>query len=135
MTIAERIAFIIKSHSLTNASFADSLGVQRSNISHILSGRSKPSLDFLQKVLAQYPRVNAGWLVNGQTQHQSTKTPNDQQEVERPHQSREDYSVFESNAAKHQSSSDTLRESHKNSDIEYIMIIYKDGTFRKVTPA
>lgn len=57
---------IIHSHHLTNASFADKIGVQRSSVSHILKGRNKPSLDFIQRVIDNFPRVDAHWLITGQ---------------------------------------------------------------------
>ncbi|MCT4561942.1 MAG: helix-turn-helix domain-containing protein [Crocinitomicaceae bacterium] len=57
---------IIHSHHLTNASFADKIGVQRSSVSHILKGRNKPSLDFIQRVITNFPRVDAHWLITGQ---------------------------------------------------------------------
>ncbi|MFN5845866.1 MAG: helix-turn-helix domain-containing protein, partial [Flavobacteriia bacterium] len=37
-------------HNMTPSGFADKLGIQRSNVSHVLSGRNKPSLDFLEKI-------------------------------------------------------------------------------------
>ena len=45
---------------------ADKMGVQRSGISHILSGRNYPSFDFLQKLLENFSRLNAEWLILGQ---------------------------------------------------------------------
>ena len=65
MDIKERLIKIITSEGLTSSSFADSIGVQRSSISHILSGRNKPSIDFLEKVFAAYPKYNAEWLIMG----------------------------------------------------------------------
>lgn len=65
MKIKDRLIRIITSEGLTSAAFADSIGVQRSSISHIISGRNKPSLDFLQKILASFPKYNAEWLVMG----------------------------------------------------------------------
>ncbi|MEX0315699.1 MAG: helix-turn-helix domain-containing protein, partial [Allomuricauda sp.] len=53
--IAIRIKSVIDHFGLTVSSFADSIGVQRSSISHILSGRNKPSLDFVLKVVKTYP--------------------------------------------------------------------------------
>lgn len=67
MSIQERLQLVLKMHNLTPSSFADQIGVQRSNISHVLSGRNKPSLDFLEKILLNFPRVNAHWLVTGET--------------------------------------------------------------------
>ena len=45
--------------------FADKIGVNRATISHILSGRNKPSIDFLTKLLHVYPELNANWLITG----------------------------------------------------------------------
>lgn len=50
---------------LSAAQFADEIGVQRSSISHVISGRNKPSMDFIEKILHRYPRVNADWLIMG----------------------------------------------------------------------
>lgn len=55
----------MKSQNLTSSQFADKLGVQRSGMSHILSGRNKPSLDFVLKVLAGFPDLNPQWLLQG----------------------------------------------------------------------
>ncbi len=63
--IKERIKIIIDHYGLTVSTFADNIGVQRSSISHILSGRNKPSLDFVMKVIQTYPSVNLYWLLNG----------------------------------------------------------------------
>lgn len=65
MSIQERIQMIIKMHNLSSSAFADQIGVQRSNVSHVLSGRNKPSLDFLEKIVSTFPRVNAHWLLTG----------------------------------------------------------------------
>ena len=45
--------------------FADIIGVNRATISHILSGRNRPSIDFLEKLLHVYPKLNANWLITG----------------------------------------------------------------------
>lgn len=65
MELKKRIEFIIEKEQLTAAMFADMIGVQRSSISHIVSGRNKPSLEFLQKILTSFPNYNTDWLVMG----------------------------------------------------------------------
>jgi len=65
MEIKDRLIKIITSEGLNSSAFADSIGVQRSSISHILSGRNKPSIDFLEKILSSYPKYNAEWLIMG----------------------------------------------------------------------
>jgi transcriptional regulator with XRE-family HTH domain len=55
----------MESESLKSSALADNIGVNRATISHILSGRNKPSIDFLQKLLYSYPDLNANWLITG----------------------------------------------------------------------
>ena len=55
----------MESEGLKSSSFADKIGVNRATISHILSGRNKPSIDFLQKLLSNYPELNVNWLITG----------------------------------------------------------------------
>lgn len=50
---------------LSSAKFAESIGVQPSSISHILSGRNKPGFDFIHKILTRYPALSAEWLILG----------------------------------------------------------------------
>lgn len=64
--IVHRIQTIIKENELSASSFADRIGVQRSSISHILSGRNKPSLDFLAKIEASFEEVSFSWLLKGE---------------------------------------------------------------------
>lgn len=52
-------------YNVSAAQFAETIGVPRSTISHILSGRNKPSLDLIMKILSTYPKVNAEWLITG----------------------------------------------------------------------
>lgn len=63
--MVDRIQLILKVNNLTASRFADEIGVQRSSISHILSGRNMPSLDLIQKVLKRYPEIDPDWLLNG----------------------------------------------------------------------
>ncbi len=59
---------IIDSQRLTAGAFADKIGVQRSNVSHVLSGRNKPSFEFVEKMLLAFPKVQAHWLLTGKQQ-------------------------------------------------------------------
>jgi transcriptional regulator with XRE-family HTH domain len=61
----ERILEILKNKNLTPAQFADMIGVQRSSISHLISGRNKPSLEFIQKILKTFPDINSEWILSG----------------------------------------------------------------------
>ena len=61
----KRLEKIINYYGFSASSFSEKIGVQRSSISHILSGRNKPSLDFIMKVLSSFPEINLYWLLNG----------------------------------------------------------------------
>ncbi len=62
---AKRLILIIDYYETSAAALAEKIEVQRSSISHILSGRNKPSLDFVLKVLKAFPEVELYWLING----------------------------------------------------------------------
>lgn len=67
MEIKDRIYIIIKDNHLSPSSFADKINANRSSISHVLSGRNKPSLDLLEKIVLNFPNVNSYWLLTGVT--------------------------------------------------------------------
>jgi transcriptional regulator with XRE-family HTH domain len=74
MSIVDRIKQLMHDSELSAAAFADIIGVQRSSISHILSERNKPSLDFILKILHAYPSVSSEWLLKG-IDSKNTPTP------------------------------------------------------------
>lgn len=61
----DRIKQIIEREKLSSKEFANLCDIQVSNVSHLLSGRSKPSLDTIQKILAAFPTLNTDWLMTG----------------------------------------------------------------------
>ncbi len=61
--MGEKLEFLIKQKGLTTTSFARMLDVQPSGISHIISGRNKPSFDLVVKILKLFPDLNPDWLL------------------------------------------------------------------------
>jgi transcriptional regulator with XRE-family HTH domain len=61
----DRIIEFLKTENKSSAQLADEIGVQPSSISHILSGRNNPSLDFVMKMLGKYPSISTDWLLFG----------------------------------------------------------------------
>ncbi len=66
MDFNDRITKVIEYSKLSPAEFAEEINVQRSSISHIISGRNKPSLDFITKIKTAFPDIEWEWLINGQ---------------------------------------------------------------------
>ena len=107
-----RLKEIIQHHQLSASQFADSIGVQRSSISHILSGRNKPSLDFILKVTNTYTDVDIYWLLNGKGSFpKSSSSP----------------TIAGNSPAL--SSPNNNPESVNHKKISRILICYDDGTF------
>lgn len=63
--IKDRLAHILRAKNLTATQFAEMMQIQPSNVSHLLSGRNKPSLDFLIKLKALFPEYNFDWIILG----------------------------------------------------------------------
>ena len=61
----DRIVKFLTQEGLSATKFADEIGVQRSSVSHLLSGRNNPSYEFIQKFLNRYKSLNADWLLLG----------------------------------------------------------------------
>lgn len=116
MSIQERLQMILKMHNMSPSAFADKLGVQRSNVSHVLSGRNKPSLDFLEKIITQFPRVNAHWLISGQMP--KNQTSNNQTEEE----------------GSYEVTRNVERGNVQENEIIKIIELYKDGSFKEFKP-
>ena len=64
-TLTDRVKIVMEHEGLSPSTFADSIGVQRPSMSHILSGRNKPSIDIVQKLILTFPQYNPIWLING----------------------------------------------------------------------
>ena len=62
---ADRLKYLMDYYQLSASAFADRIQVQRSSISHLLSGRNKPSLDFVLRVIKEFDEVELYWLLNG----------------------------------------------------------------------
>ena len=68
-----RLLKILESKNLSASQFAEKIGVQRSSVSHVLSKRNKPSLDFIIKISKTFEDISLDWLINGHDNHNSTE--------------------------------------------------------------
>ena len=131
--VINRLEGIMANHNLSAASFATKIGVQRSAISHIISGRNKPSLDFLMKVYESFDEVALEWLILGTT----TSLPREVQDLD----------LFKSEPINREmldkTKSEALTENNINSPtitskseiaLKEIVHFYEDGTFERFKP-
>lgn len=135
---------IIDYYGLSASSFADKIGVQRSSLSHLLSGRNKPSLDFVIKIVNSFPEVDFYWLLedkgtfpkSNKAETSQTITPNPVLETTK---NVDLFSSIEENIAKKEvftnlNNLNLLTSSQKNNAIDKIVIFYNDGTFKDYAP-
>ena len=73
--LIKRIKILMEQHELNASSFAEMIGVQRSSISHVLSGRNKPSLEFLAKIETAFDEVSFEWLLKGEENKAAISSP------------------------------------------------------------
>ncbi len=156
-----RLQQFLELENLTPARLADTLGIQRSGLSHILSGRNNPGYDFIYKLITKFPSINAEWLLTGEgkiykdlngttTAKEGFSTP--------PNSNYSGHSLFDAPdkqahnpilITNNQSISDKnkefkLPENHvesnskesapKNKSIKRVIVFYSDGSFEELFP-
>ena len=138
----DRIHKILRQKKFTASRFADKIGVQRSSVSHIMSGRNKPSLDFIQKVLIAFPDIDAGWLVSGRGNMTPASEPgyenNPPDNKEKPVQFVTygsdgiiDEKLFTDNR---KTTKRSVSSDNQIAAVEKIVVFFKDGSFQEYSP-
>ena len=133
--IVERIEEIRSNHQLSAAAFASKIGVQRSAMSHILSGRNKPSLEFLMKVYEAFDEIALEWLILGTPSPTDTKNKSNlfnSIKVEKEYQQTQPIEYPKSEKMKSQKQS--LISSEESAPPREIIYLYGDGSFERFTP-
>lgn len=126
---AERLEKILNYYDLSAAAFADQIEVGRSSISHILSGRNKPSLDFVMKVISHFPEVELYWLLNGKGKFPKERSfsPPDPPGQQAGAVSPEPKTTTPTSELLNQKN--PLSEIQSGKQIKKIVIFYSDGSF------
>lgn len=141
-----RLQQFLNAEQLSPARLSDIIGIQRSGMSHILSGRNKPSFDFIQKLLLKFPALNSEWLITGKgkmykdnqvVNHQNytnTVLPEADESVENHQEAKEiqqDRGLFENSELSENSIIGSGKEDVRNysRQIVKMILIYSDGTF------
>ncbi len=138
----ERIVEFLKKENKTSAQFAEEIGVQPSGISHILSGRNKPSLDFVIKMLERYNYISSDWLIFGKGKMYREKQQPDLFSNTEPESHESNHLIISKPADIPTSSpeeSDIQEDNRKTpekSDREVIKIVwfYDDSSFKEYSP-
>lgn len=149
----KRLEIILDYYALNASSFADKIGVQRSSMSHLLSGRNKPSLDFVLKISEVFPEVDLYWILNGKGNFPKSdenaiskkQIADDIIKVVPPTSPNENYTAGDlfskvENNEKEKTQSGNIQEfkntnfGSEENEIEKIVFFYKNGTFKVYIP-
>ena len=133
----DRLQKIISVEKLSSAKFAEIIGVQRSSISHFLSGRNNPSYDVINSIMVKFPKINPDWLITGKGDM-----------YRKPIQT----SIFDQVASTKETDLKSVDDSLKNpipqptaefkpdenrvftKEVERVIVFYKDKTFNEYKP-
>ena len=150
----KRLEEILEYYSLSASGFADKINVQRSSLSHLLSGRNKPSLDFILKITDEFPEVDLYWILNGKGTfpksenkiiENTSSTPISKTEniVEKLNASNSDLfsqnietenTAVKNNFEEKFSNTQNFPQTKNSSNIERIVVFYKNGSFKEYLP-
>ncbi|MBN2639071.1 MAG: helix-turn-helix transcriptional regulator [Bacteroidales bacterium] len=133
----DRIKFIMKYYELNPAQFADKIGIQRSALSHVLSGRNRPSLDFILKLKAEFPSINLDWITLGNGEMLSSNIETDSKvHREKSDESQPEFTgdlFTETYVQKEKHDSRELKTGGE-SQLKEIVLFYSDGTYKRFIP-
>ena len=145
----ERILQLIQEEKLTNAEFAEKIGISTSALSHILTERNKPSLEVVMRIHKTYPNINLNWLLYGEGEMKDTNISNEtissfSSNNENPEITDEttvcfDFRKENASSLPNNTSKDAVREEIKYIEkpqpkIVEIRIFFDNGTFQVFRP-
>lgn len=130
----DRINQIIEYKSLTPSRFADIIGIQRSRISHIMSGRNNASIDVVTRIIEKFPEIDLKWLMTGEGQMSSSD--NGLFGSEEDILQSEDIVSYHTSPSKPEPVPQQQKSLFTSSSkkIERIIVFYNDGSFKEFRP-
>ena len=129
--IVKRITQILEEQQLSSSAFADTIGVQRSSISHVLSGRNKPSLELILKTVRAFPAYSTDWLLFGKESETPVGYPSP---IDKEQPTGVQEMAFTDNPMYEQSPTAPASTPKSQAEIDKIVLLYKDGRFTDYIP-
>ncbi len=133
-----RLQQFLAAENISQSQFADTIGVARASISHILAGRNKPGFDFIERTAKHFPELNLDWLITGRGKMYGGAKSASEAPVEpiSPLPPPEDPGLFDEPDTLPDSSNVSLDKIHqtlKNQrSISKVIVFYTDGSFQEL---
>ncbi|PKG44256.1 helix-turn-helix domain-containing protein [Psychroflexus sp. MES1-P1E] len=128
LDFTKRLKEIFEYYDLSASSFADRIDVGRASISHIISGRNKPSLDFVMKVVSNFKEVELYWLLNGKG-HFPPSSKNNTNGIKAKKEFVDDIKPEKPKTIEPLLNEYSKQASHSKKEIQKVIIFYTDGSF------
>lgn len=134
--IGIRIKQFMEDKNLSPTEFAEQVGIQRSSLSHLFSGRNKPSIDLLLKVKKQFPDADLEWLICGKSFIPTESLSRESSKLDKKALKKDVTDVNNplldiDNQHIDSESKNLNSDPLKNRSIERVIIFYKDGHFKE----
>jgi transcriptional regulator with XRE-family HTH domain len=137
-TLNDKIVTIIEALGFSNTKFADAISVSRPTISHITSGRNRPSIDIVQKIIAQYPELGYKWFLDEEdfdsTKLEELSKAQSNSETEKAYQKQESSAGSNSSNSRNEQTPQEVANNNVVSQpssirrVEKIIMFYSDGS-------
>mgnify|MGYP006432228849 CR=1 FL=1 len=132
---AKRLQMVFEYYGLSATTFSEKIDVGKATISHLLSGRNKPSLDFVLKTVKAFPEVELYWLLNGKGSFPTSLHVDQEKTIQQDeHESKNEkqlnldiHSASDASAPEHQNDNPSNRKLIK------VILCYDDGSFENFT--
>ncbi len=142
----DQLIQLMKTENLTATRLADEIGIQPSSISHVLSGRNKPSYDFIIKIIERFESVNATWLLTGKgtmkkessvgkngIHETEVNTSNSTEKLTNKDLATDEF--YSASAKEHEKNLQQISKITKVNKIFKIVTLFQDGSFLEYIPA
>lgn len=145
----ERLRLFLQAENINQARAAEITGITPATFSHILSGRSKPSCDFLESLAQKFPSLNIEWLLLGtgkmykdqglgspseqKFDSQRAEMPENTPQIPAPEPSELDFGLFSSDSteeAENSSKAPECQNEPKKVKVKKIILLFEDNSYQ-----
>ena len=136
MDMDQKLRILMQNENLTASKLAEILEIKPAAVSHILSGRNKPSFELICKIVTRFPHINPYWLLGDAQDMLNNNVQNSTSEIKVEASS----SLFDFDDKKSEASevpailSSVPNTTSTTSEIEKVIIVYRDQTFEVLRP-
>ncbi len=124
-----RLQQLLQAESISRSEFAEKIGIAPATVTHLLSGRNKPSYEIICAISSHFPNISLDWLINGTGKMYRDSPNSDKNEISMGLFDSQAETITQNNATNHIE----LKKVTSEKRITKIMVFFSDGTFQDIT--